>query len=156
MGSHENSNTSGWSKNDPRGEVNDQIRQLVLADTSTRSLGRSNNVSMYACTNELAVVCACARMYMSACCRCMGYFSLSPARANYVGVRMYPVHVHQLLTHVWSSSSTHTPIGCVPSFWTLSRIPRCSLLSHLPSLLWSSKFSDLASWILYKKQGTTW
>ena len=94
---YENLNRSDWSKNDPRGEVNDQIRQLVLADTSTRSLGRSNNVSMYACTNELAFTCACACMCTSACCRCMGYFSLSPARANDVGVHIYPLHVHTLL-----------------------------------------------------------
>lgn len=58
------------------------------------ALGRSNNVSTYACTNEFAFICACTCMYINACCRCMGYFSLSPARTNDVGVRIYPVHIY--------------------------------------------------------------
>lgn len=83
---------------------------------------------MYACTNELAFICACACMYTSACCRCMGYFSLSPARANdatrrgraYIPcARTHVVIYRQLLTHVWSRCSMHIAIGCtlIAIFW---------------------------------------
>lgn len=34
-------------------------------------------------------LCVHVHVYRSACCRCMGYFSLSPARTNDVGVRTY-------------------------------------------------------------------
>lgn len=151
IGTRERAHVRPRSKNDPRGGVNDQIGQLVLADTSTRGLARSNNVSVHARTEASSRShewCARTRVWKRVLPFHGIFFTFASAakrrgRAYITPCTYTTSYIHIYIHTIYCFSPTMWSLCCARTSLQTSVLPRCC--RDLSKIITVSRGFDIAN-----------